>query len=124
MKMEVMRSSEKSVHIRTSWYYIPEDDNILLEGITIEKSQGSSVLTVIKAEEAIKKLNTTNAPGMDRRQAELVKYAGPEYVKQLHQQMFVKSFQRNGILSTVCLIRAKGDVMVCSNYRGIGINLL
>jgi hypothetical protein len=38
-----------------------------------------------EVEQAIKKLKNNKAPGMDLITAELVKFAGPEYVKHLHQ---------------------------------------
>jgi hypothetical protein len=45
------------------------------------------VPTINELEQAIKKLKNNEAPGMDLIQAELVKYAGPEYVKHLYQIM-------------------------------------
>lgn len=99
-----------------------------LEGMTIVQNQGNPeieepVPTVNEVEQAIKKLKNNKAPGMDLIPAELVKFAGPEYVKHLHQ-LIVKIWINEIILeewnlSIVCPNHKKGDVMVCSNYRGI-----
>lgn len=96
--------------------------------MTIVQNQGSPeveepVLTITEVEQAIKKQDNNKAPGMDLIQAELMKYAGPEYIKHLHQLM-VKVWINEIIpeewnLGIMCPIHKKGDIMVCSNYRGI-----
>jgi hypothetical protein len=52
-----------------------------------------------------------------------VKFAGLEYVKHLHQLIgkiwITETIPEEWYLSIVCPIHKKGDVMVCSNYRGI-----
>jgi hypothetical protein len=58
--------------------------------MTMVQNQGNfeteePVPTINKIEQAIKRLRNTKAPGIDLIPAELVKIAGPEYVKQLHQ---------------------------------------
>jgi sorting nexin-29 len=62
---------------------------------------------------------------MDFIQAELVKHAGVEYTKYLHQ-LIVKIWINEIVpeewnLGIICLINKKGDVMTCSNYRGINL---
>jgi hypothetical protein len=65
------------------------------------------VLTTAKVEEAIKKLKKNKAPGMDLIQAELVKYAGPEYINHLLQVLpryeLVKQTLRDGIGASYAL---------------------
>jgi hypothetical protein len=60
---------------------------------------------------------------MDSIQAELIKHAGIKYTKSLHQ-LIVKIWINEIIseewnLGIICPIHKKGDVMTCSNYRGI-----
>jgi hypothetical protein len=60
------------------------------EGRTIVQNQGNSeteepVPTINEVEQAIKKLKNNKAPGMDLIPGELVKLAGPEYIKHLHK---------------------------------------
>jgi sorting nexin-29 len=54
-----------------------------------------------------------------------VKFAGPEYVKHLHQLIvkiwITETIPEEWYLSIVCLIHKKGVVMVCSNYRRISL---
>jgi sorting nexin-29 len=54
-----------------------------------------------------------------------VKFAGPEYVKHLHQLIvkiwITEIIPEEWYLSIVYPIHKKGDVMVCSNYRGISL---
>jgi sorting nexin-29 len=62
---------------------------------------------------------------MDFIQAELVKHAGVEYTKYIHQ-LIVKIWineivPEEWLLGIICLINKKGDVMTCSNYRGISL---
>jgi hypothetical protein len=79
--------------------------------------------TTAEVEPAIEKLKNNKAPGMDFIQAELVKHAGVEYTKYLHQ--FIVKIWINKIipeelnLGITCPIHKKRDVMACSNYRGI-----
>jgi hypothetical protein len=57
--------------------------------------------------------------------AELVIFAGPEYVKHVHQLIakiwITETVPEEWYLSIVCPIHKKGDVMVCSNYRVISL---
>jgi hypothetical protein len=62
---------------------------------------------------------------MDFIQAELVQHAGIEYTKYLHQ-FIVKiwiheKISEDGNLRIICPIHKIGDVMTCSNYRGISL---
>jgi sorting nexin-29 len=70
-------------------------------------------------------LRNNTAPGIDLILAELVKFAGPEYVKHLHQLIakiwITETIPEEWYLSTVCPIYKKSDAMVCSNYRGISL---
>jgi hypothetical protein len=51
--------------------------------------------------------------------------AGPEYVKHLHKLIakigITETIPEEWYLSIVCSIHKKGDIMVCSNYRGISL---
>ncbi|PNF29172.1 hypothetical protein B7P43_G11860 [Cryptotermes secundus] len=88
--------------------------------MTIDRNQGNfdteePAPTIKEVEQAIKKLKNNKAPGMDLIMEELVKFAGPEYAKHLHQ-LIVKIWITEIIpeewnLSTVCPIHKKGDVM-------------
>jgi hypothetical protein len=58
--------------------------------MTMVQKQGNfeteePVPTINEIEQAIKRLRNNKAPGIDLIPAELVKFAGPEYVKHLHQ---------------------------------------
>jgi hypothetical protein len=77
------------------------------------------VPTINVIERTIKKVRNNTAPGIDLIPAELVRFAGPEYVKHLHQ-LVVKIWITEIIpeewnLSIVSSSHKKGDVMVCSN---------
>jgi hypothetical protein len=68
-------------------------------------------------EAAIEKLKNNKAPGMDFIQAELVKHAGTEYTKFLHQ-LIVKIWINEILpeewnLGITCPIHKKADVMTC-----------
>jgi hypothetical protein len=81
--------------------------------------------TIAEVEAAIEKLKNNKAPGMDFIQAELVKHAGIEYTKYLHQPI-VKLWINEIIpeewnFGTICPIHKKGDIMTCWNYRGISL---
>jgi hypothetical protein len=61
-----------------------------VEDVTTVQKQGNfeteePIPTINKIEQAIKRLRNNKAPGIDLILAELVKFAGPEYVKYLHQ---------------------------------------
>jgi hypothetical protein len=101
-----------------------------VEDMTTVQKQGNSeteepVPTINEIEQAVKRLRNNKAPGIDRIPAELVKFAGPEYVKHLHQLIakiwITETIPEEWYLSIVCPIHKKGDVMVCSNYRGISL---
>jgi hypothetical protein len=70
-------------------------------------------------EASIEKLKNNKIPGMDFIQAELVKHAGVEYTKYLHQLIF--KIWINEIISEewnwgiICHVYKKGDVMICPN---------
>jgi hypothetical protein len=62
----------------------------LVEDMTMVQKQENfeteePVPTINEIEQAIKRLRNHKAPGIDLIPAELVKFAGPEYVKHLHQ---------------------------------------
>jgi hypothetical protein len=96
---------------------------------TIQKQANSEteepVPTLNEIEQAIKRLRNNKAPGIDLIPAELVKFAGLEYVRHLHQLIakiwITETITEEWYLSIVCLIHKKCDVMVCSNYRGISL---
>jgi hypothetical protein len=95
----------------------------------VQKQENSEteepVPAINEIEQAIKRLRNNKAPGIYLIPAELVKFAGPEYVKYLHQLLakvwITESIPEEWYLSIVCPIHKKGDVMVCSNYRGISL---
>jgi sorting nexin-29 len=76
-------------------------------------------------EAATEKLKNNKAPGMNFIKAKLVKHAGVEYTKYLHQ-LIVKIWINEIIpeewnLGIICPTHKKGDAMTCSNYRGISL---
>jgi hypothetical protein len=83
------------------------------------------VLIINEIEQAIKRLGNNKAPRINLIPAELVRFAGPEYVKHLNQLIvkiwITETIPEEWYLSTVCPIDKGGDVMVCSNYRGISL---
>jgi hypothetical protein len=83
------------------------------------------VPTTNEIEQAIKRLRNNKTPGIDLFLAELVKFASPEYVKHLRQLIakiwIAETFPEEWYLSIVCPIHKKGDVVACSNYRGISL---
>jgi hypothetical protein len=83
------------------------------------------VPTIAEMEAAIKNLKNNKAPGVDLIQSEMIKNAGTEYFKHLHR-LIVKIWLTETIpdewnLSIICPIHKKGDVTVCTNYRGINL---
>jgi sorting nexin-29 len=71
------------------------------------------------------RLKNNKAPGQDLVQSEIIKYAGPKWVKHLYQLMtkiwITETIPDDWNPSIICPIHTKGDVMVCSNYRGISL---
>jgi hypothetical protein len=84
-----------------------------VEHMTTVQEQGNSETE----EPATKRLRNNKAPGIDLIPAELVKLAGPEYVKHLHQLTakirITETIPEEWYRSIVCPIHKKGDVMVC-----------
>jgi hypothetical protein len=79
--------------------------------------------TIEEVEMAVQKLKKHKAPGIDNIPAELFKNAGSELVKQLHtilKEIWVKEkMPTDWNLSIICPTHKKGDIMECSNYRGV-----
>jgi hypothetical protein len=101
-----------------------------VEDMTMVEKQGNveteePVPTINEIEQTIKRLRNNKAPGIDLILAELVKFAGPEYVKHLHRLVakiwITETIPEEWYLSIVCPIHKTGDVMVCSNCRGISL---
>jgi len=67
---------------------------------------------------AVQKLKKHKAPGTDNIPAELFKYGGNELVKHLHT-IIKEMWPTDWNLSVICPIHKKGDIMECSNYRGV-----
>jgi hypothetical protein len=72
---------------------------------------------------AVQKLRKHKAPGTDNTPEELFKYGGNEIIKHLHtiikEIWLTEKMPTNWNLSIICPIHKKGDLMDCSNYRGI-----
>jgi hypothetical protein len=81
--------------------------------------------TIEEIEVAIKKLKNNKAPGIDISQAELLKHTGQEFSKCVHK--LLGQIWDNEIipeewnLSIICPVHEKGDIMICSNYRGVNL---
>jgi hypothetical protein len=83
--------------------------------------------TLNEVENAIQKLKDSKALGIDLIQAELIKKASPDFVEYMHQ-LIIKIWTTETIpedwnWSIICPIHKKGDVTICSNYRGINLLL-
>ncbi|PNF23327.1 hypothetical protein B7P43_G15831, partial [Cryptotermes secundus] len=126
LSSECLAGLSDSEDVSEAWRMSPEQ----AEGMTIDRNQGffeakEPAPTIKEVEQAIKKLKNNKALGMDLVTAELVKFAGPEYAKHLHQLIskiwITEIIPEEWNLSTVCPIHKKGDVMICSNYRGISL---
>jgi sorting nexin-29 len=98
-----------------------------VEDMTMVQSEGNfeteePVPTINEIEQAIQKLRNNKSAGID---FILVKFAGPEYVKHLHQLIvkiwITEIIPEESYLSIVCPIHKKCDVMVGSNHKGISL---
>ena len=82
-------------------------------------------LPTIEVEMAVHKLKNYKAPGMDKIPAELFKYGGNELVKHLHiiiKEIWIKKkMPTDWKLSIICPIYKKGDIVECSDYRGVSL---
>ena len=81
--------------------------------------------TLDEVENAIQKLKDYKAPGIDLIQAELIKKASPDFVEYTHQLITTiwttETIPDDWKWSIICPIHKKGDVTICSNYRGISL---
>jgi len=81
--------------------------------------------TLDDVENAIQRLKDDKAPGMDLIQAELIKKASPDFVECMYQLItkiwITKTIPEDWNWSIICSIHKKGDVTICSNYRGISL---
>jgi sorting nexin-29 len=80
---------------------------------------------IIEVELSIEKLKNNKVPGTDLIQAELIKHAGAKYIKHLHQFItkiwITETIPVEWNMSILCPIHKKGDITICSNYRGISL---
>jgi len=79
----------------------------------------------VEVEVAVQKLKNYKAPGTDNIPAELFRYGGKELVKHLHT-IIKDIWQKEKMptewnVSIICPIHKKGDIMECSNYRGVSL---
>ena len=90
-----------------------------------DTNEEDSAPTVEEVEEAVQKLKNYKAPETDNIPAELFRYGGNELVKHLH--IIIKDiWQKEKMptewkLSIICPMHKKGDIMECSNYRGVSL---
>jgi hypothetical protein len=81
--------------------------------------------TLDEIENAIQNLKASKAPGIELIQAELIKKASPAFVECMYQ-LITKIWTTETVpddwnWSIICPIHKKGDVTICSNYRGINL---
>jgi hypothetical protein len=73
----------------------------------------------------IQKLKDNKAPGIDLIQAELINKASPDFVEYTHQLIIniwtTETIQEDWNWCIICPIHKKGDMTICSNYRGISL---
>jgi sorting nexin-29 len=88
-------------------------------------NEEESLPTIEEVEMAVQKLKKHKAPGMDNIRAELFKYGGNEIIKRLHtitkEIWLTEKKPTDWNLSILCPIHKKGDLMECSNYRGVSL---
>jgi len=90
-----------------------------------DTNEEDSTPTVEEVEMAVQKLKNYKAPGTDNIPVELFKYGGNELVKHLHT--IIKDIWQKETMPTewnvsiICPIHKKGDIMECSNYRGVSL---
>ena len=82
-----------------------------------------SLPKIEEVEMTVHKLNNYKAPGTDNVPAELFKHGGNELIKHLHtiiKEIWLKGKKpTDWNLSIICPIHKNGDIMECSNYRGV-----
>jgi hypothetical protein len=76
---------------------------------------------------AINSLKNIRVPGSDGQPAQLFKYAGPDFVRSMHQiiaKIWIEEKMRDEwsdcVITPVC---KKGDKMECSTYYGLRLNI-
>ena len=78
-----------------------------------------------EVEMAVQKLKKHKDPGTDNIPAELFKYGGDELLTHLHsiiREVWLKEkMPTDWNLSLICPKHKKGDIMDCSNYRGVSL---
>jgi len=88
-----------------------------------DTNEEDSAPTVEEVE--VQKLKNYKAPGTDSIPAELFRYGGNELVKHLHniiKDIWQKEKMTKELnVSIICPIHKKGDIMECSNYRGVSL---
>jgi len=87
--------------------------------------QEDSAPTTEEVEMAIQKLKNYKSPGTENIPAKLFKCGGNELVKHLHT-IIKDIWQKTKMpmewnVSIICPIHKKGDIMECSNYRGVSL---
>jgi hypothetical protein len=81
--------------------------------------------TLDEAENAVQKLKDNKARGIDLIQAELIRKTGPDFVEYMYQIITkiwtTETIPEDWNWGIICPIHKKGDVTICSNYRGISL---
>ncbi|CAF3704228.1 unnamed protein product [Rotaria sp. Silwood1] len=91
-----------------------------------EELRQSMTPSLIEVEQAINKMKSGRAPGIDEISADILKVGGPPMVKWLHE-FFVDIWNNEEMIddwTTAILIRLhknKGSKAICDNYRGISL---
>jgi len=88
-------------------------------------NEEDSAPTVEEIKVVVQKRKNYKAPGTDNIPAELFRYGGNEVVKHLHTIM-KDIWQKEKMpaewnVSIICPVHKKGDIMECSNYRGVSL---
>ena len=107
-----------------------EESNIQGNGetdISLFPSDNNTELppTIEEVKEALAKIKNNKAPGIDLIQGELLENAGEVLINHLHELLVniwtCETIPEEWKLSILCPIHKKGDIMTCSNYRGISL---
>jgi hypothetical protein len=101
---------------------IPTSEPSPIQGMSAE-SQIVSELTMEEVQKMLHKMKNNKSPGVDTIPSELIKFGGESLIKQIYelirkvwaQEQIPDEWKR----SIICPIYKKGDLLECTNYRGI-----
>lgn len=102
-----------------------EEDEIAIDNLQMNNQEMVTPPTLEEVIMGIDRLKNNKAPGPDTIPSELIKGGGMEVAKKIYDLILI-IWEREVIpedwkISLTCVIHKKGDVLECSNYRGINL---